>query len=174
MHSSRSQTLHPVSDILRQVHGVDTNIQECIREWIKSAEFRVIDDLVAQVAFFQAENSKLTWETISILFQLPQSILYGWLRRREKEMEDDESFDLANNDPSGPNSFLTKGEEDAVLHHLRKYANLPGIFRKDGSMMEEPVDYPGGTVSKPGIRNSGRSLRMVLKTPGVKWKGETY
>jgi hypothetical protein len=110
-----SQGPYSVSNLLRQVHELDTNIQECISEWIKSAEFRAIDDLVGQIAFFRAEDHKATWETISILFQLPQSTLHGWLRRREKQTEDGESLDLADAELGGPNSFLTIGEEDSVL-----------------------------------------------------------
>jgi hypothetical protein len=68
MQPSRSQGPYSVSDLLRQVHEFDTSIQECVSELIKSAECRVIDDLVT---FFRAETHKITWETISILFQLP-------------------------------------------------------------------------------------------------------
>jgi hypothetical protein len=53
MQASRSQEPHSVSDHFRQVHELDTSIQECVSEWIKSAEFRAIDDLVAQLAFFE-------------------------------------------------------------------------------------------------------------------------
>jgi hypothetical protein len=100
-----------VSDLLRQVDELDTNIQECISEWIRSAECRAIDDLVA---FFRAETPKITWETISILFQLSQSILRGLLRRREKPIKDDESLDLTNADSSDPDNFLTKGDDCAL------------------------------------------------------------
>jgi hypothetical protein len=77
MQPSRSQGPYFVSDLLKQVRELDANIQECVSEWIKFAEFRATDDLVAQVAFSQAETHKIIWETISILFQLPQSTLHG-------------------------------------------------------------------------------------------------
>jgi hypothetical protein len=115
MQPSRSQGPHSVSSLLEQVHELNTNIQQCVSERIKSAEFRAIDDLVTQIPSFRAETRKITWETISIFFQLLQSTLHGWLRRREKPIEDDESLDLANAHLSGPDSFLTKGEEDCVL-----------------------------------------------------------
>jgi hypothetical protein len=118
MQYSRPQGLHSVSDLLRQIQELDTNIQERVSEWIKSAEFRAIDDLVAQVASFRAETHKITWETSSILFQLPQSIFHGWPSHREKPTEGDESLDLASANFSDPNSFLAKGEENCVLQWI--------------------------------------------------------
>jgi hypothetical protein len=97
---SKDSTPFPTSS------GKSTNIQECVSEWIQSAEFRAIADLVAQVPFFRAETHMVTWETFSILFYLPQSTLQGWLHGREKPMENTESLDLANADLSGPTRFL--------------------------------------------------------------------
>jgi hypothetical protein len=91
-----------------------SSIRECVGEWIKSGEFTSIDDIVAQIAFFRTDIHVITWETISILFQRPKSTLDGWRRRREKEMDDDASLDLANPDLSGAKSYLTTGEEDCV------------------------------------------------------------
>jgi hypothetical protein len=86
MRSSCAQGLHSVSDLIKQAYILDTTIRKYICEWIKSAEFRVIDDLFAQVAFFRADDHKVTWETIAIPFQLPQSTLHGWLRLCETEI----------------------------------------------------------------------------------------
>jgi hypothetical protein len=118
------------SALLRQVPRLDTNIQECVGEWIKSAEFGSIDDIVAQLAFFRTEIRVITYEIISVLSQLPKSTLHGWLRRREKEMDDDPSLDLANPDLSRPNSWLTITEEDYVSQwiwdsHCEKRARHP-------------------------------------------------
>jgi hypothetical protein len=91
------------------------DMHKVLSDWIKSAEFRSIDNLIAQIAFFRAEDHKVTWETISILFQMPQTTLHRWLRRREEELDDEKTPETDDGEFAGPNSFLTNGEEDAVL-----------------------------------------------------------
>jgi hypothetical protein len=86
MRSNGVQGLHSVSDLFKQIHILDTTTRECVCEWIKSTEVRTINDLFAQVAFFRADDHKVTWEAIAILFQLPQSMLHRWRCRRETEM----------------------------------------------------------------------------------------
>jgi hypothetical protein len=163
--SSRAQGLHSVPDILKQAHTLDTTIRECVCEWIKSAEFRAIDDLFTHVAFFRADEHKITWETITISFQLQQSTFQGWLHRRETEMEDHDSPDLASTDLGGGNSFLTKGGDNCILQWIwdsqcenmcptpPKYANSLTIFENGESMTEDRADDPDVIVSQRGIPN---------------------
>jgi hypothetical protein len=67
MQGTRGQGPSSVSDLLRQVPRPDTNIQECVGEWIKSAEFRSIDDILAQIAIFRGDIHVITLEAIPIL-----------------------------------------------------------------------------------------------------------
>jgi hypothetical protein len=85
----------------------------------------------------------------------------------------------------GSNSYLTKREEDAVLQWIRdsqcekqcpesiegrEFAKVCG---SSGSTMADHANAHDGTVSSPGIPNSGRSLRMAWRTRGVKSREET-
>jgi hypothetical protein len=118
MQRSRSQAAHSVSELLRRVTTLDANIQRTLNDWIKSAEFRAVDDLIGQIAFFRAAEHKITWATISVLFQAAESTLHDWLRRRQTEMPDEESAHLGDDVLGGPNSYLTQREEDVVLQWI--------------------------------------------------------
>jgi hypothetical protein len=76
MQRSRPQAPHSGSEPLKQVGRLETDSHEFRSQLIKSAEFTVIDDLIAQIALFRKEDHKISWAALSALFQAPQSILY--------------------------------------------------------------------------------------------------
>jgi hypothetical protein len=76
MQRSHPQAPHFVSELLKQVCRLETDIQDFLNQLIKVAEFKVIDDLIAQIALFREEEHKLTWAAFSALFQAPESTLY--------------------------------------------------------------------------------------------------
>jgi hypothetical protein len=73
-------------------------------------------DLIGQIAFFREEEHRVTWATISLLFETAQTTLYDALRRSQREFNDGQAGDLAHPALPGPNSFLTCDEEATVLH----------------------------------------------------------
>jgi hypothetical protein len=120
---------------------------------------------MGQIAFCRAEEHKITWAALSVLFQTAQSTLHGWLRRHEKQMAGEPIGARAHDVLDRPKSDLTKREEDIVLQwicdtqcektvqHPLKCVNLSKGSGNSESMTEDRVTGLGGTVSKAGILN---------------------
>jgi hypothetical protein len=168
MQRSLPQAPHSVADLLKQVRMLEADVQEFLSERIKSAEFRAIGDLIAQVAFFREDDNKVTWATLSALFQAPQSTLYGLFRRREKELALGEIPNLDAVELGGPNSYLTNREEDAVLQWIwdaqceKKCPSSPEVREFAESLRKQRVD--DGRACKRSWWHSFKSRHPELKT----------
>jgi hypothetical protein len=67
--------------------GIDSDAaQDCASEWIKSAEFRAIDDGVAEIAFVPADSHKVTRKKSVMLFQRLKSTLHYAVGRKRRRM----------------------------------------------------------------------------------------
>jgi hypothetical protein len=89
-----------------------------ISHFLKSAEFRVIDDLIQQILFCREEAHKFSWEILSSLFKKPGSALRDWVKQDSKDQESKSNPESARLQFAGPNSSLMLLEESTVFRWI--------------------------------------------------------
>jgi hypothetical protein len=144
------------------VTRLDVDIQETFDEWIKSAEFRAIGDLIGRIAFFRNDEHRITWAVISFLFDMPKSAFHWLLHHFGDEMADDKTTDHIDAALCGPNRYLTRLEEDVVLQWIwdtqceRKCSTSTEVREFATNLRRQrtvgPVTGLAGIVVRPGIR----------------------
>jgi hypothetical protein len=100
---------------LSQVSLLPEAFSRDISHFLKSAEFRVTQDLIEQILFFREEAHKFSWEILSTLFKKPGSTLRDWVKRHSKNQESKSNPESARLEFAGPNSSLTLLDESTVF-----------------------------------------------------------
>jgi transposase len=94
--------------------------REEFRQLALSAEFRELPDAPSQIMFFRDLRVPISYRQISMLLGIPLSTVYLWEKRARQAQEEPVPTEMPGSGFSGPNAFLTLGEEEYVLRWIEQ------------------------------------------------------
>jgi hypothetical protein len=116
--------------------------RDCCRDFsgfLKSAEFRKIDNLIEQILFFREEAHKLSWEILSTDLKKPGSILWDCIKRYSKDQASDPNADDARRQFTSPGTG-SLGGKSATSRRIYVTRGLKGDTRQPTWAVWKPRD----------------------------------
>jgi hypothetical protein len=86
-----------------------------LRVLVLSAAFRELDDVTSQITFFRDSGLELSYETISLLLDIPKTTTIRWEKKARKVKSGDDIEEPSSAVFSGPHALLTLAEEQGIL-----------------------------------------------------------
>jgi hypothetical protein len=112
--ADRCSDFCPVSELRKTCDNLP-EVTQCDLRIFRSSEFSTLASRIDQMRFLREQSHKFTANILSTLFSSPQTTVRERLKRQEPLTEEFHPQTEELNEFSGPNAYLTRPEERAVL-----------------------------------------------------------